>query len=178
MRLTRFALAAILIALPCAIQAQMPSAPPAEMHHKAITPSTSLTLVLGDKTATLTLAQIAALPHKTVTVYNLHEQKNEAYSGVALADILTANGAVFDKTTQHAMLRSYIAAQGTDGYVVLYSTVEVYSPGYHTGDVIVADSVDGKPLTESGLKLISSEDKHPMRWVQSLTKITLVQTGN
>jgi hypothetical protein len=173
MRLTRLALAASLIVVPAA-SAQTPAAPSTEMRHKIIAPSTGLTLILGDKTATLTLAQIAALPHKTVTVYNLHEQKNETYSGVALAEILTANGAIFDKTTQHTMLRSYIAAQGTDGYVVLYSTVEVYSPGYHTGDVIVADSVDGKPLTENGLKLISSEDKHPMRWVQSLTKITLI----
>ncbi len=61
-----------------------------------------------------------------------------------------------------------------DNYGAIYSTVEVYTPDYHTGDVIVADSLDGKPLTEDGLKLISSEDKHPMRWVRSLTLIDLV----
>jgi hypothetical protein len=182
MRLTRFALASALIALTCAALAQTPAAPmqqaSAAMAKKVIAPSTGLTLVISGKSTTLTLAQIAALPHKTVTVYNLHEQKNEAYSGVSLADILTANGAPFEKTTQHDMLRSYVLAQGMDGYGVIYSTVEVYTPDYHTGDVIVADTLDGKLLDKDGLKLISTEDKHPMRWVHSLTKITLVQTSN
>jgi len=171
-------LAAALVCLPAAFaQMSMPmdkAAPAAEMKHKIIAPSTSLTLVIAGKSTTLTMAQLAALPHKPVTVFNLHEKKNETYSGVSLADLLTANGAPFTKQTQHDMLHSYILVQGTDGYGVIYSTVEVYTPDYHTGDVIVADSQDGKPLTEDGLKLISSEDKHPMRWVHAASKITLV----
>jgi hypothetical protein len=175
MRLSTLALAAALVCLPAAAQMSMPmDKPAAEMKHKAIAPSASLSLVVAGKTVTLTLAQLATLPHKTVTVFNLHANKNESYSGVSLADLLTANGAPFTKATQHAMLHSYILAEGTDGYDVVYSTVEIYTPDYHTGDVIVADSQDGKPLAEDGLKLISSEDKHPMRWVHSLTKITLV----
>jgi len=178
MRLAQLALAVLLSAATVSASAQMAAtAPAAEMQHKTIAPSTSLTLVLNGKTTTLTLAQIAALPHKSVTVFNLHEKKNETYSGISLAALLTANGAPFDKTTQHTMLHSYILASGTDGYGVIYSTVEVF-PDFHTGDVIVADSMDGKPLAEDGLKLISSEDKHPMRWVHSLTSITLTQPAN
>ncbi len=86
--------------------------PAAEMPHKVIAPSTSLSLMIKGKNIVLTLAQIAALPHKTVTVYNLHEQKSETYSGVSLAYHLTANGAPFNKTTQHDMLRDYIDAKG------------------------------------------------------------------
>ncbi|MDR3736237.1 MAG: hypothetical protein P4L10_11950, partial [Acidobacteriaceae bacterium] len=60
-----------------------------------------------------------------------------------------------------------------DGYNVIYSTVEVFSE-YHTGDVLIADTRDGKPIAPDGaLKLISTEDKHSMRWVQNLTKVTL-----
>jgi hypothetical protein len=174
MRLATLALALVSAVLP--LSAQMPA--PEAMQHKPLPASTSLTLVLGGKTTTLSLTQIAAMPHKTVTVHNAHAKADETYSGVPLADILTANGAAFDKTTQHTMLRSYIAAQGTDGYFVLYSTVEVF-PDHHTGDVLVADTLDGKPITMSGaLKLISTQDTFPMRWVQSLTKITLVQTGD
>ena len=174
MRLAKLALAVFIVALPAL--AQQPAAAP-EMAHKAIAPSTGLTLVIAGKSTAFTLAQIAALPHKSVTVFNLHEKKNETYSGISLAALLTANGAPFDKTTQHTMLHSYILASGTDGYGVIYSTVEVF-PDFHTGDVIVADSMDGKPLAEDGLKLISSEDKHPMRWVHSLTSITLTQPAN
>lgn len=178
MRLLTLTFAALL-ALPAAAQMSMPpmekmDKPAAEMKHKAIAPATGLTLVIAGKSTTLTLAQLAALPHKSVTVHNLHANADETYSGVSLADILTTNGAPFTKATQHAMLHSYILASGTDGYGVIYSTVEIYTPDYHTGDVIVADSLDGKPLAEDGLKLISTEDKHPMRWVRSLTKVTLI----
>jgi hypothetical protein len=183
MRLTRLILTAAVLALPCISFAQMPAAPmqqaPAAMTtKKTIAPSTGLTLVVNGRSTAFTLAQLAALPHKTVTVYNLHEQKSEAFSGVSLADLLTANGAPFNKTTQHNMLRSYILAEGADAYEVIYSTVEVYAPDYHSGDVIIADSMDGQPIPEDGIRLVSSEDKHPMRWVRSLTNITLVQTGN
>jgi len=175
MRFAGLTLAAALIVAPLSAQAP---APHAEMQHKPLPASNSLTLVIAGKTTTLTLAQLAALPHKTVTVHNAHANSDESYSGVPLADLLTAHGAPFDKTTQHAMLRSYLAAEGTDGYFVLYSTVEVF-PDHHTGDVLVADSLDGKPIAAGGaLKLISTGDTYPMRWVQSLTKITLVQTGD
>jgi hypothetical protein len=40
--------------------------------------------------------------------------------------------------------------------------------------VIVATSMDGKPLGADGaLKLISTEDKKPQRWVRNLTAITM-----
>jgi hypothetical protein len=40
--------------------------------------------------------------------------------------------------------------------------------------VIVATSVDGKDLGADGeLKLVSTEDKKPQRWVRNLTAISL-----
>jgi hypothetical protein len=179
MRLAKLALAVSVSLATLPVFAQQPAAAPAAaMLHKVIAPSTGLTLVVNGRSTAFTLAQLAALPHKTITVYNLHDQKNQSFSGVSLADLLAANGAPFDKTTQHNMLRSYILAEGADAYQVIYSTVEVYTPDYHSGDVIIADSMDGQPIAEDGIRLVSSEDKHPMRWVRSLTKITLVQTGN
>jgi hypothetical protein len=45
----------------------------------------------------------------------------------------------------------------------------------HAGDVIVALTLDGKPLTEDGaFKLVSTEDKRPARWVRNLMALTLV----
>ncbi len=44
----------------------------------------------------------------------------------------------------------------------------------HDGDVLVATSMDGKSLGADGeLKLVSTEDKKPQRWVRNLTAITL-----
>jgi hypothetical protein len=71
------------------------------------------------------------------------------------------------------MLHSYLQAEGMDKYWVLYSVTEV-EPSEHNGDVIVAISMNGKPLGEDGaLKLISSEDKKPQRWVRNLSAVSL-----
>ena len=71
------------------------------------------------------------------------------------------------------MLRSYLIAEGTDKYWVLYSVTEVES-SEHNGTVIVATSMGGKSLGEDGqLKLIDSGDKKPQRWVRNLTAITV-----
>jgi hypothetical protein len=65
-----------------------------------------------------------------------------------------------------------VVAQGTDDYKVLYSLAEI-DPAFRTGDVLVADSLDGKELGDAGaFKLVSSEDKRPARWVRNLKAIS------
>jgi hypothetical protein len=51
-----------------------------------------LTVQFGDKSAEWTPAKLAALPHKTLTVYNEHTKANETYAGVPLIDLLTPLG--------------------------------------------------------------------------------------
>ena len=68
-----------------------------------------------------------------------------------------------------------IVAQGTDSYGVLYSLAEV-DPAIHTGDVIVADTLDGQELGKDGaFKMVSSEERRPARWVRNLTSISVVK---
>jgi len=87
--------------------------------------------------------------------------------------LLAKAGFVADKTTQKKMLHSYLAADGSDLYWVLYSLTEVEG-SEHDGDVIVATSVDGHGLGADGeLKLVSTGDKKPQRWVRNLAGITL-----
>ena len=145
----------------------------------AASPSTSLTLTLNGASTTLSLADLAALPHKSVTVHNMHTKTDETYAGVPLAALLASHGAPFDKSTESAMLHSYLVATGTDKYSVIYSTVEVF-PEYHTGDVIVADQINGKPIPpdQGALKLISTEDAKPMRWVRNLTSVSLISPAD
>ena len=78
-----------------------------------------------------------------------------------------------DKTTQRMMLHSILRAEGTDKFWVIYSLTEV-EPTERTGDVIVALSVDGHSLGADGnLKLISTDDKKPQRWVRNLSAMVL-----
>lgn len=135
--------------------------------------STSLTVTVDGKATTFSVADLQAMPQRTIVVHNEHTKVDEQYTGVALSDVLTKAGFVADKTTQRKMLRSYLQVEGTDKYWVVYSVTEVEG-SEHTGEVIVATSMDGKDLGADGeLKLVSSEDKKPQRWVRNLTAISM-----
>ncbi len=136
-------------------------------------PSTSLLVQAGDKTLTLSAADLQAMPHETVIVVNGHSQKNESYSGVTMETLLAKLGMPFIIPNEHTLVRSYLVAQGTDGYAVVVSVYEVL-PAVHGGSAIVADTLDGKPLGEDGaFKLVLSSDRRPQRWVRNLTSLRL-----
>ena len=150
-----------------------------QMEHSAPSaPSTQLTIKTYDgKTSTLTPADLAALPHKQVTVFNAHSKANETYSGVPLADLLSKEGVPVGEAVRGKLFLIGIIAQGTDGYGVLYSLAEV-DPAIHTGDVIVADTLDGQKLGKDGaFKMVSSEDRRPARWVRNLTSVSVVKVA-
>jgi hypothetical protein len=140
--------------------------------------STSLTLTVDGKATTFSVAELKAMPQTVVKVHNAHTNEDETYSGVPLGDLLAKAGFMANKTTQREMLRSFLQIEGTDKYWVLYSLTEVEGTE-HVGDVIVATSMGGGTGTDKGLgadgdlKLISTEDKKPQRWVRNLAAITL-----
>jgi hypothetical protein len=145
----------------------------AEHQHAAAVPSTSLTLTMDGKVMTLSVAELQAMPQKTVNVHNEHTKTEEIYSGVLLGDLLAKYGLPVGQATHRKMLGSYLVAEGTDKYWVLYSVTEVEA-SEHDGSVIVATSMNGKPLGEDGqLKLVDSADKKPQRWVRNLAAITV-----
>jgi len=145
-----------------------------EHAHAKSEPSTTLTVTgPSGKDLSLSAADLKAMPHKNVTVFNEHAKVNETYTGVVLADLLTKAGVPVGKDLKGKAFLLYVVAEGTDHYRVLYSLSEV-DPVNHSGDVIVADSLNGAPLTTDGaFKLVSSEDKRPARWVRNLTRITV-----
>jgi hypothetical protein len=136
-------------------------------------PSSSLVVSVAGKAATFSVDDLAALPQKTVKVHNEHTKADESYTGPSLGDVLAKAGYVPAQASHRQFLQSYIRAEGKDQYWVLYSLVEV-EPSDHTGDVIVATAVDGHGLGADGqLKLVSTEDKKPQRWVRNLAAITV-----
>jgi hypothetical protein len=115
------------------------------------------------------VAELQAMPQKTVSVHNEHTKKDETYTGVPLGELLAKYGLPLDKTTHQKMLRSYVTAEGTDRYWVLYSLTEIEA-SEHNGDVIVAITMDGNSLGQDGqLKLVATSDKKPERWVRNLS---------
>jgi hypothetical protein len=170
---------AVCLATMSAMVARAQTTPKAEMgamaehDHPPAVPSTRLTVTVDGKAATLSVADLQAMPQKTVTVHNEHTKAEESYTGVLLGDLLAKQGLPVDKTTHQKMLRSYLVAEGTDKYWVLFSVTEVEG-SEHSGEVIVATTMGGKPLgTDGQFKLVDSGDKKPQRWVRNLKSITV-----
>lgn len=145
-------------------------------HARPTVPSNQLTIkALDGKSMTFTPEDIAAMPHKTVSVYNHHTKANETYSGVPVADLLGKVGVPLGENLRGKLFLIGVIVEGTDHYSVLYALAEV-DPSIHTGDVIVADSVDGRKLGPDGVfKMVSTEEKRPARWVRNLTSITVIE---
>jgi hypothetical protein len=128
-----------------------------------------LRITFGDKSAEWTAATLAALPHKTLTVFNEHAKVNQTYSGVELIELLKPLGVA--EKPHGKELRLYLVAEGSDGYEVVYSVGEV-TPDVHDATVMVADTLDGKPIGDSGpLQLVATGEKRPARWVRNLVAI-------
>ncbi len=155
-------------------QLQTTPMPGMEMdHHKPSVPAGPLKIAFAEKSAEWTPATLAALPHKTVTVFNEHAKANQTYSGVPLIDLLTPLG-VPDKPHGKEFLL-YLVAQGSDGYQVVYSLGEI-TPDVHDATILVADSQDGKPIADDGpLKLVATGEKRPARWVRNLVAIRVLK---
>lgn len=137
--------------------------------HKAVLPTGPLKVTYAGKSAEWTAATLAPLPHVTVTVYNEHAKVNQTYSGVLLADLLKPLGV---PASPHGKdFKLFLVASGADGYQVVYSLGEVL-PDVHDGTVLVADTLNGKPIADSGpLQMVLTGEKRPARWVRNLATI-------
>jgi len=142
-----------------------------EMAEKANAP---LQISFGKKSGQWTAATLAQLAHVTLTVYNEHAKASQTYTGVPLIELLKPLGV--PEKPKGKEFRLYLEAEGSDGYIVVYSVAEV-TPDVHDASVIVADSMDGKPLApENGpLQLVATGEKRPARWVRGLVAIRVIE---
>lgn len=142
--------------------------------HAEAKPSTSLTVHAADRTLTLALSDLQAMPQTSVSVFNAHSKQNETYSGPLVSDVLAKAGVTLSEQTQHSILASYVVATGTDGYFVVFSGAEL-QPGLHKTQAIVAIAQSGQPLTRTGaFQLIDSADAKPARWVRNLNSLSVL----
>lgn len=138
----------------------------------AAIPPGVLRVAFGDKSTDWTAAKLTAMPQTTVTVLNQHTKASETYTGVPVIDLLTQVGISAKPHGQE--LRLYLVAVGSDAYEVTFAMGEL-APYIHEAPTIVADTENGKPLAADGpLKLISSGDKMPERWVRNLVGLRVL----
>ncbi len=139
-----------------------------------IAPAQSLAVAGPGQQKNITAQALRAMPHIPLTVTNNHIHAKETYQGVPLILLMQQVGAAKAADVKGKALSEYVVATGSDGYKVVLSLAEI-EPAFHSGTILVADEVDGKPLdTKSGpFKLVVSEDVQPARWVHNLVRLEL-----
>lgn len=128
----------------------------------------------GSQQASFSGESLQSLPHKTVTVHDPHTNQDETYSGVPLIELLKQVGVPTGHDVRGKVLSQYVVATGSDGYKAILALAEA-EPNFHPGDVIVADTMDGKPLDAKigPFRLVVSEDRRPARSVRNLVSVEL-----
>jgi DMSO/TMAO reductase YedYZ molybdopterin-dependent catalytic subunit len=171
-RVVRVSLLTILSILPVLITARG-GAPFAQ------TPSATAELRISGAVSTplvLTLVDLKNMPRKKLTVVNPHDKKTEAYEGVLLEELLRKAGVPQGESLRGASMATYVLAEASDGYKVVFSLAELDS-GILDSEVIVADTMDGAPLgaKQGPFRIVAPHEKRPARWVRMLKSITVVR---
>jgi DMSO/TMAO reductase YedYZ molybdopterin-dependent catalytic subunit len=153
------------------------SAPRISAQSAPTTPPAVELRIAGDVSTplVLTIADLKKMPRKSLSVVNPHDKKTEAYEGVLLEELLRRAGVAQGEKLRGTAMATYVAAEGSDGYRVIFSAAELDS-GVIDSDVIVADTMDGAPIGAGvgPLRLVAPHEKRPARWVRMLTTITVV----
>ena len=127
---------------------------------------------------TLTPADLRALPRTTLKVTD-EDGRTLTYEGVLVGELLTRAGAPIGKELRGNALATYVVASARDGYQVVFSLGEL-DPAMTAGEIMVADTVDGKPLFDyqGPLRLVAPRDKRGARSVRLLERMEIVRLKN
>ncbi|MGG7550028.1 molybdopterin-dependent oxidoreductase [Chryseobacterium arthrosphaerae] len=123
----------------------------------------------------LSLTDLSEMPRKEASLKD-KDGSIHKYTGVSVQDILAKAGAPSGKALHGENISKYLLAKCTDGYQVLFSLAEL-DASIADKNVIVADTVDGKPLPESKgpLRLIAEGEKKPARSSYQLEALVVGQ---
>jgi DMSO/TMAO reductase YedYZ molybdopterin-dependent catalytic subunit len=136
------------------------------------------TLVLaGDapQPATWKVAELKTLPRTSVTATQ-EDGRKLMYEGVLVGELLKRAGAITGAEPRGAALTTYVLAVANDGYQVLFSLSELDS-AFSGHEIIVADTVDGKPLADSQgpLRIVPPRDTRGARSVRMVERLEVVR---
>ncbi|MFF1904935.1 molybdopterin-dependent oxidoreductase [Kitasatospora sp. NPDC058218] len=128
-----------------------------------------------DRPAELTVEQLRALPaHRVRVSFDcLSEgEQQHGYEGPALWDVLRAAGPRIDFTGRKQRLRFLLSVSGSDGHRAVVSWAEI-DPEFGGRRMLLAASMDGAPLDETGPQLVVPDDHCGARYVSGVTAVWL-----
>lgn len=129
---------------------------------------------LAGQSVSLTPAELAAMPHVTLTVSV--EGKTHTYAGVPLTQLLARVGAPSGAALKGAALSDVVIVTAKDGYAVALALAET-DPLVRKDQIILADAADGAPMPD-GLgpyRLVVEGDQRGARLARMVVSIELRQ---
>jgi hypothetical protein len=125
------------------------------------------------QSTTVTAAQLANLPHVTVSL--LDHDKPATFSGVALASVLSAAGMQLGDALRGPRMTEILLVEAADDYKVAFALTEI-DPAFATREIILADKRDEKLLDakEGPLRIVAPGDKRPARWVRQVVTLRVI----
>jgi DMSO/TMAO reductase YedYZ molybdopterin-dependent catalytic subunit len=138
----------------------------------ATAPAPTSVTVRGVSGAPLTLAAAALAKLHRDSIIVMHGPKKTVYEGAALGDVLRQVHAPMGAMLHGTNMTLVVLATGSDGYKAVLSLAEA-DPGFRHGRAIIADHVDGAPLSarEGPFRLVVEGDDHPSRNIRGLVAI-------
>lgn len=134
----------------------------------------TLTVVNADgHSTTLSAAQIASVPHITVSAED--HGVTATFEGMPLASVLKMAGVQLGDSLHGARLTEVLLVSASDGYKVAFALVET-DPAFAVREIILADKRDGKPLDskEGPFRVVAPGDKRPARWIRQVTELRVI----
>ncbi len=123
----------------------------------------------------LTVADLKAMPRKTLRVENPHSKKTEVYEGVLVEDLLQKAGVPQGEQLRGAAMATYVLVDAADNYRVVFSLAE-FNSSFQDSEIIIADTMDGAPIPGAlgPFRLVAPHEKRPARWVEMVKSLTVV----
>jgi hypothetical protein len=133
-------------------------------------------VIAGDVTQGLAIspADLKGMPRTMVTVSE--EGRQISYEGVLVGELLKRAGAPVGRDLSGKAVATYVRASAKDGYQVVFSLAEL-DPAFTPNDIIVADTIDGKPLFDyqGPFRIVAPHDKRGARSIRMLQRLEVVR---
>jgi DMSO/TMAO reductase YedYZ molybdopterin-dependent catalytic subunit len=134
-------------------------------------------LAPGKTPVVLDEKSLAGMARTTVQA-GAHGDTPSAWEGVALVEVLRAEGAPLGKALRGDALANYVRVTASDGYQVVFGLGEL-DTDLGAAKVVLVDRHEGKPLDEKDgpLRLVVPGDQRPARWVRNVSTIELLRAS-
>ena len=96
--------------------------------------------------------------------------QRHGFEGPRLWDVLRAAGPRIDFSKRKARLRYLLTVTGADGHCAVLSWAEI-DPEFGGQQILLATSVDGTPLDDTGPQLVVPADACGARYVSGITTV-------